>query len=224
MAKNPQNVTLHGYYSFPKETIKEAIEWNQKGRFPNPDTSKIAPEFHILVTQAQLDKLVGHIQDVFLPFVAEQHRAGEKRNALDPKQIARLNKALDEGDWEDQPPYLLIKPVHEKTAEMVPECVASIKVNGIPGRDLVLKAIVRSEDELAVPDEDILQYPIIKGINETVHQLEPGATVAATINLYSYVSGKLPGISGSAGTVVFKEEGVSFSGNADLDEDEIFAD
>lgn len=224
MSKNPQNVTIYGYYSFPKETHREAVEWNQKSKYPAADTNKITPEFHMLVTQVQLDKLVKHIEDVFLPFVAARYKAGEKNNALDAKQIKKLTTALANADWEDQPPFLLIKPVPEKTAEMVPEAVASIKVNGLPGQDLVLKAIVNSEDELAVPDPDILQYPIIRGVQETVHNLHAGAVVAATINLYCYVASNLPGISGSASTVVYKSDGVQFGGGADIDEDEIFAD
>lgn len=224
MAKNPKNITIYGYYSFPKETYKEAVEWNQKSDYPKPDVSKIAPEFHILVEKPQLEKLVKHLKDEYLPFVAQRHKAGETRDALDPAQVQRLEKWLDAEDWGAQPPYMPIKLVHDKTAEMVPEAMASIKVLGIPGKDLILKAIVNSEDELAVPDPDLLQFPVIKNLSETVHDMSAGCIVAATLNLYSFVSGKLPGISASASTVVFKSEGVAFGGGTDVDEDEIFID
>ena len=127
-------------------------------------------------------------------------------------------------DWTEQPPYIPIKALSEKSAELAPEAVASLKVNGMRGQDLVLKAVVNSEDELVIPDENILAYPIIQPINRTVHELYPGSLAAATLNLYSFVSGKLPGFSASTGTVIFKADAERFGGGIAVDEDEIFAD
>ena len=132
-------------------------------------------------------------------------------------------KVID-SDWEDQPPYIPIKPVDEKTLELAPEVVASIKVQGQASQDFTLKAIVNSEDELAVPDPDVLQFPIIKPISATVHNLYPGCYVAATLNLYTYLSGKMPGLSAGANVVIFKADGERFGGGTEIDEDEIFAD
>lgn len=224
MSKNPQNVTIYGYLSWPKFNYKEAVEWNQRSKFPNADVSKIRPEFHLLVKQAQLDKLVDHIKTVFLPFTETREKAGERGNALNAKQVAKLDAWLDAGDWEDQPPYMLIKPIDPKTAEQVPDAVASIKISGLPGQDISQMAIVQDESELAVPDPDILKFPVLKGIQETVHQLQPGAIAAATVNLYAFVTGNMPGVNGSASTAVFKEEGVRFGGSTDVDESEIFLD
>lgn len=224
MAKNEQNVTIYGRLSYPVFSHKAAVERNQKGKFPKDDPTKVAPEFHLLVEQAQLDKLVKHLEDVFIPYTVERSKAGEKRNALTQKEADRLLDWLANQDWELQPPYMPIKMVPEKTVDMAPEAVASIKVMGRQGEDLTLKAIVNEEDELVVPDSDILQFPIIKPLSATVHEMYGGCYVAATLNLYAFVSGKLPGISASAPTAVFKADGDRFGGSTEIDEDEIFAD
>ena len=221
--KNPATVTIYGRLSFPRFTYAEALANNQKSPNPSPDPAKVKPDFSMLVEQAQLDKFVNHVENVFLPFCLSQHAAGEKRNALDAKQIERIKKVID-SDWEDQPPYIPIKPVDEKTLALAPEVVASIKVQGQASQDFVLKAIVNSEDELAVPDPDVLQFPIIKPISATVHDLYPGCYVAATLNLYTYLSGKVPGLSAGANVAIFKADGERFGGGVEVDEDEIFAD
>ena len=117
-----------------------------------------------------------------------------------------------------------MKPVPEKTQALAPEAVAMIKISGQRGLDIDLKAIVTSEDELNVPDPDQLAFPIVKPIGQTVHRMYGGCYVAATVNLYAFVSGKLPGFSASAGTAVFKADGDRFGGGVDVDEDEIFLD
>jgi hypothetical protein len=102
--------------------------------------------------------------------------------------------------------------------------VATIKVIGTKGVDMELKAIVNSEDELLVPDPDLIQFPVIKPIGQTVHSMYPGAYVAATLNLYAYHNGKLPGFSAGASVAVFKADGERFGGGATIDEDEMFLD
>jgi hypothetical protein len=102
--------------------------------------------------------------------------------------------------------------------------VAAIKIIGNKGTDMELKAIVNSEDELAVPDPDLLTFPVIKPIGVTVHSMYPGAYVAVTCNLYAYHNGKNPGFSAGAGVAVFKADGERFGGGVTIDEDEIFAD
>ena len=228
MAKNPQTVTIYGRLSFPTWTYKEALARNAKSDFPQPDEN-VTPDFNLLVEQPQLDKFLAHIKGEFFPFLAARHAAGEKRNSLEPKHITKLEKliaeGLKDGGWNDmQPPYIPIKDVHDKTAALVPEAVASIKVKGNRGVDVELKAIVENEDELAVPDPDILKYPIIRPIGQTVHQMYPGAYVAATLNLYSFVSGVQPGFSASAGVAVFKADGDRLGGGVEVDEDEMFLD
>jgi hypothetical protein len=101
--------------------------------------------------------------------------------------------------------------------------VASVKVSGNRGTDIELKAIVNDEDELAVPDPDLLSFPVIRPINQTVHQMYAGCYVAATLNLYAYETGSV-GVSASAGVAVFKADGDRFGGGVTVDEDEIFAD
>jgi len=221
--KNPKTVTIYGRLSFPNFCYQQAVVRNQMSQFPKAPED-VTPDFNLLVEQAQLDKLVTHVRDVFLPYCLAQSVAGEKRDALTQAEVDRILKLIDSGDFEAQPPYICIKAVPEKTRELAPEAVASIKVAGNRGVDVELKAIVNSEDELAVPDPDILTFPVIKPIGQTVHNMYGGCYVAATLNLYAFIKGKLPGFSASASTAVFKADGDRFGGGVSVDEDEIFAD
>ena len=66
--------------------------------------------------------------------------------------------------------------------------------------------------------------PGVRRICQTVHSMYPGCFVAATLNLYGFLSGKKPGFSASASTAIFKADGDRFGGGVDFDEDEIFLD
>lgn len=222
-AKNPKTVTIYGRLSFPNFNYQQAVVKNAKSQFPK-DAADVSPDFNLLVEQSQLDKLVTHIKTEFLPYCVEQSNKGEKRDALTKADADRILKLIDSGDFAAQPPYISIKPVAEKTADLAPEAVASIKVTGNKGQDIELKAIVQNEDELIVPDPDLLSFPVIKPIGQTVHQMYGGCYVAATLNLYAFISGKLPGFSASAAVAVFKADGERFGGGTAVDESEIFLD
>ena len=222
--KNPKTVTIYGRLSFPTFTADEAFARGQKGKYPPKSVAEAAPDFQLLVEQAQFDKLLNHIENEFAPFCIEQAAKGEKRDVLTDKEVAKLLDGI-KGDLADQMFNTPFKPIHEKTAPLAPECVAAIKVVGNKGVDMELKAIVNDEDELRVPDPDQLTWPIIKPIGQTVHSMYPGCYVAATLNLYAYHNDpKRPGIGAGAGTAVFKMDGERFGGGTSVDEDEIFAD
>lgn len=221
--KNPQTVTIYGRLSFPNFIYASAVTRNATSKFPKAPED-VAPDFNLLVEKPQLEKFLAHVRDEFLPFCVEQSNKGEKRNALTQKEVDRILQVIDSEDWESQPPYIPVKPVPEKTMDLAPEAVANIKIVGNKGIDIECKAIVNSEDELLVPDPDQLTWPIIKPIGQTVHSMYGGCYVAATLNLYAFVSGKLPGFSASAGVAVFKADGERFGGGVTVDEDEIFAD
>lgn len=222
--KNPKTVTIYGRLSFPNFLYAQAVARNAKSQFPKADPADVTPDFNLLVEQAQLDKLVAHVKGEFLPYCLAQSAAGEKRDALTQGEVDRILKLIDSGDFEAQPPYISIKVVPEKTQALAPEAVASIKIAGNKGTDIELKAIVNSEDELLVPDPDLLTFPVIKPIGQTVHQMYGGCYVAATLNLYAFISGKLPGWSASASVAVFKADGERFGGGVAVDEDDIFLD
>lgn len=221
--KNPKTVTIYGRLSFPNFNYQQAVARNSKSQYPK-DAADVAPDFNLLVEKPQLEKLLTHVKDVFLPYCLEQSNKGEKRDALTKAEVDRILKLIDAEDWEAQPPYIPVKPVPDKTADLAPEAVANIKVTGNKGVDIECKAIVNSEDELLVPDPDQLTFPVIKPIGQTVHQMYGGCYVAATLNLYAFISGKLPGFSASAGVAVFKADGDRFGGGVTVDEDEIFLD
>jgi hypothetical protein len=118
-----------------------------------------------------------------------------------------------------------IKEVPEKTKDLAPETVASVKVTGQKNVATVKKARVNTEDELAVNDGSILNFPTILPIEETNHELYPGCQVAVTLNIWSYYNDpKRPGIGFGGTTVVFIADDARFGGGTDVDEDEIFSD
>lgn len=224
MAKSPKNVTIYGRLSFPTFDYQQAVVKNAKSQYAKADVADVTPDFNLLVERAQLDKLRNHILNEFLPYCVEQSKKGEKRDALDQKQADRIKAIIESEDWDAQPPYICIKPVSPKTSELAPEALASIKVLGNKGTDIIQQAIVQDESELAVPDPDRVDYPAILPIGQTVHSLYGGCYAAATLNLYAFVSGKAPGMSAAASVCVFKADGDRFGGGVTVDEDEMFMD
>lgn len=224
MAKSPKNVTIYGRLSFPTFDYQQAVAKNAKSQYAKADPADVTPDFNLLLERAQLDKLKTHILDEFLPYCVEQEKKGDKRDALTQAQADKIAKIIEDEDWDNQPPYICIKPVPEKTMDLAPEALASVKVLGNKGTDIVQQAIVQDESELAVPDPDRVSYPAILPIGQTVHTLYGGCYAAATLNLYAYISGKQPGFSAAASVCVFKADGDRFGGGVAVDEDEMFLD
>lgn len=222
--KNPKTVTIYGRLSFPSFTLPEAFALSQKGKYPAKSEAEAQPSFQLIVEQPQLDKFLTHVENVFIPYCIQQEKAGEKRDVLNAKEAKMLLDGM-KGDLDDQLFNTPLKSIHEKTALLAPEGVATVKCIGTKGVDVELKAIVNNEDELLVPDPDQLNYPIIRPIGQTVHSMYPGCYVAVTLNLYAYHNDpKRPGIGAGAGVAVFKADGDRFGGGVTIDEDEIFAD
>ncbi len=225
MAPNdPKVVTISGRLSWPVFKYADAVVRNQKSQYPLP-TESVTPEFNLLIEQPMLDKYLAFVYDEFFPAILAENALDNKKG-LDKAAIDRLKKIIDAQAWEDQPPYIPIKAVPEKTAEMAPEAVAMLKIKGNRGVDVNLMAVVNGDSEFDRPEfaEDILSYPVIKPIGQTVHNLYAGCIAAATLNHYGYMSGKLPGFSASASTCVFKLDADRFGGGVDVDEDAIFMD
>ena len=129
-----------------------------------------------------------------------QQPVGKFRGVLEPEQFANVEGVVKRG-----------------------ALVVEHDVVG-PG-DADLKAIVNDESELAVPDPDMIFPPAkVLPIGKTIHTMYPGCRVAATLNLYSFISGKVPGFSSSASVAVFKNDEERFGGGVSVDEDEIFMD
>jgi len=220
-AIDPQVLTIQGRLSYPTFKYKDAVVRNAKSQYVK-DAADVFPEFNILLTQGQLDAVTSHIRDVFIPWCISQGKAKDK-SGLSDAEAKRITDLIASGDWENQPPYIPIKPVPVKTQPLAPEAVAMFKINGQKGVDIEQKAVVLNEGELAVPDPTRVKYPVILPIDETVHAIQSGFVVATTINLYAYLSGKVPGITAQAKAVVFKEKAAQFGGGVELDEDAIFA-
>lgn len=222
--KNPKTVTFYGRLSFPRFTAQEAFTGSQGSQYPAKDVASAKPELTLVVDQAQFDKFMAHVENVFFPYCIKQSDNKEKRDVLTAAEVKKLTEGM-RGDLEDQMFNTPVKPVGDKTAALAPEGVAGIKCIGNAGVDLELKAIVQDEDELAVPDPDRLKFPDILPIHQTVHQMYPGALVAVTANLYAYHNDpKRPGFGAGVSTVVFKADADRFGGGVSVDEDEMFMD
>lgn len=222
-ADNPKAVTIWGRLSFPCWTAQEAYNRNLRGTYPSKDVASASPDFQLLINDVQWEKFRKHAVDVFLPYCVEQEAKGEKRDSLTAAEVQQLVSGLD-GDLSAQVYNTPAKAVSEKSAEFAPEAVATIKVIGPKGGEIELKAIVQNEGELAVPDPDRLVFPVILPINQSVHQMYPGANVAVTLNLYAYHNGKHPGFSAGCNIAVFKSDNDRFGGGVSLDEDAMFLD
>ena len=224
--KNPKQITIKGRLSFPRFTHKEAVAANDKSKFKKADPNEVSTEFNLLVEQDQLDKLKTHILDVMIPYIENQVANKEKRDALNPKLIQKIKDKIAAEDW-DGSPFLPMKVVSEKNAEVAPEAAASIKITGPKGADITLKARVEDESQLVIPDPDILTWPTIVPLDKSVFQMYAGAYVAATLNLFAFESSStINGISAGANTAVYlgNLEGARFGGGTDVDEDDIFMD
>lgn len=219
-----QNVTIRGRLSFPHFTMPEAIENNKRSKYPKVD-SEVRPSFQLLLEEAQQEKLLKHLKDVFIPWCIEQGKAGEK-SGLSAAEAKKLTKVIDEADWEVDPLFGLLKPVHEKTAPLAPEAVSTITVKGFKGQDLEQKVKVTDENQLRVPDPDLIipERGLLMPARDTTLELYPGSRVGATINLFAFV-GAQPGITANTSTAVFLSDDERFGGGGDItDEDEMFVE
>lgn len=224
-----KNVTVRGRLSFPRFKHAEAVAFAANSQFDkNKTPDQINSSFTLLLEQDQVDKLVAHVRDKYLPYAKEQNKKGEKKDGqLDPKLIERIEKFLDAGDWDMAPPHFPIKNINPKYADQTPECVARLDVKGPKAGDVILKARVEDETQMVVPDPDQLSYPVIKPLEQTVFEMYPGAYVAATLNLYSFaVSSTIFGIGAGANVAVYMGnlEGERLGGGTDIDESDIFED
>ena len=215
-------VTVYGRLSFPTLTAEAAHQLAQKGEYPTASAAEATPSAMLMLEKPQADKFKNFCLDSFLPELVKREGLGEKRNALSAADVKVLTEATEaEGSDVYNTPF---KSMTDKDEESFPEAVMKIGLRGQKGQDLKQMAIVNDESELTVPDPDILEFPIIRNIGQTVHELYPGAIVAVTINLYSYKNGKLPGYSAGCSTLVFKADADRIGGGSDFDEDEIFMD
>lgn len=222
--KGPKVVTVNGRLSFPRWTAQEAYDASQAGDYKAASPAEAKPEFTLLLEQDQFDKVLAQVENEFLPYCVEQDKQGEKRDKLTKKEAADILAQIKAGEHKDGVYNTPFKELSEKSAELAPECVVGIKCIGNAGVDIDLAAIVRDESELAVNDGSQLVFPVIKPLDQSTHSMYPGAYVAATLNLYAYHNGKIPGFSAGVSTAVFKADADRFGGGVSVDEDEIFMD
>ena len=227
-AANPKTVTMKGRLSFPRFQIADAIEANKKSKFPKANEADVSTEFNLLLEENQVEKFCKHVTDVFLPHCEAAYAKDPKsRDALEPKLVKKIREFVEAKDWSDQPPFFPLKTITEKNQEAAPECTASLKVMGRKGADMDIQATVFSEDQMLIPDPDILTYPVRKPIGQTVFTPYAGAYYAATLNLYAFFNSNANYGVGAGASIAFHMgnlEGARFGGGGDVEIDEIFAD
>jgi len=222
MGKTEANVSIGGRLSFPIFEYDKAVIANQKSPYPEQDVKNVTPEFNLLVNETQKQKLADHILDIYLPFAVALRKADPTgKKGFDQREADKIAAFIKAEDWADAPPHTPFKAVPKKTQALDPGAVAMIKIKGMRGRDIIQEAIVRKEEDLRVPGTQ-LTFPALVPINESKFELYPGCEALATLNLYAYVASKVPGISASASTVVFRADADQFGGGLDVDMDEIF--
>lgn len=222
---NPRTLSVWGRLSWPALTAAEAYAQSQRGSYPVADVASARPNFMLVLTQGQFEKARDHFINVFLPYCLEQFKADGKKgkNALEATEVKQLIDCVT-GDLAAQTANTPFKPVHEKTLELVPDAVASIKVIGQSGSDFTQVAKVMQESELKVPDPDQMTWPCIKPIEQTVHSFYAGCEAFVTTDLYAYHNGRYPGFSMGANTIAFLRDAPRFGGGTDIDLDEILLD
>jgi hypothetical protein len=219
---NENQVTVGGRLSFPQLTAQAAYTQSQSGSYPAADVASASPNFLLLLNDTQTEKIKKALTEVFLPFCVEQHKKGEKRNALSPAHVKMILESIE--DPENAVVNTPFKKVNDKTLALAPETVSAVKCIGNKGVDMQLLSIVHAEKELIIPDPDILVWPALVDLDRTRHQMYAGCNAGATIGFYTYVAGKSPGVSAGVNTLVFRGDNTKFGGGVDVDLDEIFMD
>lgn len=223
----PKALTIRGRLSFPNFTYEQALRQNKKSDYPKAD-EKVRPNFNMLLTQVQQDKLIAYIKDEFLPWVEEQEKAYPKasdKSGLSAANIKKITRALDEADWEVDKILGLLGPVPERTVDLAPEAVSSLRVTGFPRQDLTQKVLVTDLDQLKNPVDVVLPargefYPQ----EDTKVELYPGCHVAAQLDMWAFTAVGNPGITATTPAVLFIADGERFGGGGGIDEEDVFMD
>lgn len=213
--------TYTGRLSFPTLTHKQAVELMKRGSYPNTPDEQVSPSFQLLLNQVQFEKFVAQATEFLGQEISVS--ANKQKVILSDKEKADMLACIT-GDLTDQRYNSPLKPPSDKTLELAPDTVATLKVIGPKGGDIKVKAIVRSESEINPASDVIFTKPVILDIEETTHELYPGCVAKCTINLYAYYNGKNPGFSAGGSILVFSADDDRFGGGAAIDEDEMFLD
>jgi hypothetical protein len=192
------------------------------------------PYANILLTETQYERIEKFLEDEFFPEcnkIFKQDPAAKL--AASKKETDSLLEQIQEG--ERSPYNTPFSLPNEKTLALWPEAHRSIKCVGRLGVDLIQKAIVHSEDDLAkvkdpvtgdlVPiNNRIIAKPQILDITETDKELYSGCWVSTQMEFWLYRVGKTPGLRADITTVIFAKDDTRFGGGVPIDEDAIFAE
>lgn len=224
MAEIPSKymVGIRGRLSFHITDIKAALADKNSGPFANKagtDTIKDVKAYaELMLNEAQYLKVKAQLVE-FLEACAKLPKGSN--DALDPSDVKMLLRQIEE--QEARPLNTPFKYPSEKSLELMPDCVASIKLLSKAGVSLVEEAMVRSAEELDPLDPDVLTFPKQMPINLTTHSLYNGCwVIAAPVSFYTYKNGANPGVSAQTSTVIFQRDDDPFSGGPKLDRESIF--
>ena len=218
-----QMKAIRGRLSFNKLTAAEAYEEAITGPFAAnaKSVADVKPYANLLLTQTQYERVLAKITDEFFPMCAEQYKIGDKEKyALSPADIKGLLQQIEDGSGPYNTPFKLPS---DRTLELMPDCVITMKLLGNAGGNFNVEAIVKDEKELAIPDPDRISFKnLILPIEDTKHKLYRGCWVIAPFQLYTYRNGKNPGFSAGGSDLVFSRNDTEFGGGVPIDAESIF--
>lgn len=224
VSEGPVKISVSGRLSFPVFTMAEAIERDKTSMYPAMSPDYISPGFNLLLDQKTHDRIVEFFLDTLLPSFIQDRSENEKWG-LDAKEAKRVETLLRSGDLSEQPPYIPLKPVPEKSQAMAPEAVSQLNIKGRRGADIKLQAIVNSAEEVLDGFDHPASFPALMSIGETIHSLYPGSIAAATLTFYPVTKAKPAGFQARATTAVFKADAEQFgAGEVEFDLDDLFLD
>ena len=125
IATSKPSVNIKGRLSFPRFTMQEALDHNAMNTKFKKDPANVTPSFGLLLEEEQLNKVIAHLTEEFIPMAEARYNAdADAKNVLRPKDSKKIIASLEARDFADQPPYIPLKPVGEKTLELMPSALA----------------------------------------------------------------------------------------------------
>lgn len=164
----PKNFTVQGQLSFPlksDEEIEQLKAWRLEKDIPKPQfDDKIGGT--LFLTQAQWDRSLAHLRDVYIPFVDTLYADTNGSKGVDSEYTAMWLKQIADDVWHDpgdkkKKPNLPLRRLSPKDIENLPDenpYVGKLKFAGPYEEDISVKALVR--ENAADPQSSLMVHSI----------------------------------------------------------------
>lgn len=158
----PDNLNVQGLLSYPIKSENEIVqlkEWRESKKMKKPKfPDKVG--VNLLLKPAQYDKVVEHLEKVYVPFIDTLYKETDGDKGLEPEIVKGLLEKVKTRNWSDAD--LPIRDLTEKDIENNggedSPFVAKISIKGPFEADFKVKALVRdSQDRLQVVELNELE-------------------------------------------------------------------